>query len=271
MSSDDLSYESALAQLAGERPRLASALHRAEKRRAQHAASLLTGARFKGMEELLRHLDTVAEAFKTNPQLSQLTFLIARSVADFETAVEATLSGYMAVAADAMRDVMEIENLLLDFAINPGHIEEWLTCDDKARMNRFMSIVVRKRLHAAGVPPFATTAESVDYTRPIVRPCTSALTNSPSRTEASPPAREWTLTPGSGRSSNTGDVSAWLCVAWPVHSNQAQPSTSSQTKVSTTSRMPGNALNRCRTSTWRSSRRRWKYKPRTEKTLDLST
>ncbi|MEU0032122.1 hypothetical protein [Streptomyces sp. NPDC006335] len=163
MSSDDLSYESALARLAGERPRLASALHRAEKRRAQHAASLLTGARFKGLDELLRHLDSVAEAFKTNPQLSQLTFLISRSVADFETAAEATLSGYMAVAADAMRDVMEIENLLLDFAISPGHIEEWLTCDDKTRMSRFMPVVVRKRLHAAGVPPFATTAESVDY------------------------------------------------------------------------------------------------------------
>jgi hypothetical protein len=163
MSSDDLSYESVLAQLAGERPRLASALHRAEKQRAQRTASLLAGARFKGLEELLRYLDDLIEAFKAVPQLSRLTFLVTRSVADFETAVEATLSGYMSVASDAMRDVMEIENLLLDFAINAGHVEEWLTSDEKTRWNRFRPAVVRKRLHAAGVPPFATTAESVDY------------------------------------------------------------------------------------------------------------
>ncbi len=58
--------------------------------------------------------------------LSRLAFLVTRSAADFETATEATLSGYLSVAVDAMRDVMEIENLLLDFAVSPAHIDEWL-------------------------------------------------------------------------------------------------------------------------------------------------
>lgn len=163
MNTSEESYESTLARLADQRPRLASALHQAQRERARRTASLLSGARFKGLDELLRYLDNVTEAFTADPQLSRLAFLVARSVADLETAVEATLSGYSAVAADAMRDVMEIENLLLDFAVNPGHAEEWLTSDEKSRLQKFRPVKVRERLHAAGEPPFTTTAESVDY------------------------------------------------------------------------------------------------------------
>lgn len=162
MSSDGLSYESVLSRLANDRPRLA-ALARAEKQRTQRTASLSTGARLKGVEELLQYLDDLVEAFRRSPKLSRLAFLLTRALADFETAAEATLSGYLAVAADAMRDVMEIENLLLDFAVSPDHIDEWLTSDDRTRMRKFMPVKVRKRLYAAGQAPFTTSAESIDY------------------------------------------------------------------------------------------------------------
>ena len=214
MNSDGLSYESVLSQLAGERPRLAAALERAEKQRSRRTASLLTGARLKGVEELLQYLDELAEAFRASPQLSRLAFLVARTLADFETAVEATLSGYLAVAADAMRDVMEIENLLLDFAVNPDHIDEWLASDDRTRMRKFMPVKVRERLHAAGQAPFTTSAESIDY-RGTVRPCTSVLVSIQSRERASPPEvawREiWRQTPASGRSSSMDAVYTLLC------------------------------------------------------------
>src|SRR6266498_3914098 len=120
------SYEATLAELAAERPRLAAALQRAQQQRAHQAASLLHGARFKGLDELLRRLDELARGFEADPMLSRLAFLVTRSAADVETATEATLSGYLSVAVDAMRDVMEIENLLLDFAVSPAHIDEWL-------------------------------------------------------------------------------------------------------------------------------------------------
>ncbi|MFE9813287.1 hypothetical protein [Streptomyces sp. NPDC005548] len=152
-----------LTQLAGERPRLAAALLQSERQRARHTASLLTGARFKGLDELLRHLDDLVRAFEADSELSRLSFLVARSAADFETAVEATVSGYLAVASDAMRDVMEIENLLLDFAVDPGHIDDWLTADQRTIRNKFSPPAVRKRLHAAGEAPYATTAASLDY------------------------------------------------------------------------------------------------------------
>src|SRR6266536_812036 len=104
----------------------AAALQRAQQQRAHQAASLLHGARFKGLDALLCRSSEAARGFEADPMLSRLAFLVTRSAADFETATEATLSGYLSVAVDAMRDVMEIENLLLDFAVSPAHIDEWL-------------------------------------------------------------------------------------------------------------------------------------------------
>jgi hypothetical protein len=152
-----------LDELAACLPRLAITLQRAEQQRSQRTASLVRGARFKGIDELLCHLDGLVRAFADDPALRRIAFLIHRSRADFETATEASLSGYVSVAADAMRDVMEIENLLLDFATNPSHIDAWLTADRKTLLNKFGAATVRKRLHASGEGRYATTAESVDY------------------------------------------------------------------------------------------------------------
>lgn len=163
MTAADSSYGTTLGELAVVLPSLAAALERAERHRARNTASLVGGARFKGIEELLRHLDELHQAFAGDPVLQRLAFLIHRSHADLETATEATLSGYVAVAADAMRDVMEIENLLLDFAVNPAHIDEWLTADRRTLVNKFGPAKIRDRLHAAAEGRYAATAESIDY------------------------------------------------------------------------------------------------------------
>ena len=120
----------------------------------------MSGARFKGLDQLLHHLDELVQAFTADPTLRRIAFLIHRSRADMETATEATLSGYVAVVGDAMRDVMEIENLLLDFAVNPAHIDEWLTANWKTIVVKFGAARVRDRLHAAGEGSYSTTAES---------------------------------------------------------------------------------------------------------------
>lgn len=71
--------------------------------------------------------------------------MISRARADFETAVEAGLTGLHGVVADAMRDVMEIEFLLRDFLHEPGHIEEWLNADERTRHNKFRPAILRQR------------------------------------------------------------------------------------------------------------------------------
>jgi len=159
----EVSYDGVLALLADDRSRLADVLCRAEQQRARISFALLRGARFKGLDELLRYLDGLAQAFEADAVLARLSFLMVRCTADFETATEASLSGYLSVAADAMRDILEIENILLDFAINPDNIDEWLAADEKVLRTKFSPAAVRKRLHAAGEGRYATTAEGLDY------------------------------------------------------------------------------------------------------------
>lgn len=121
------SYEQLLVRLAHLRPRTVAALRDADRRRREQLRLLLSGARLRGVEELLVHLDALAAHWEADANLTSLAFLPTRLADDFETAVEATLSGYLAVAADAMRDVMEIENLLWDFSADPTLVGRWLS------------------------------------------------------------------------------------------------------------------------------------------------
>jgi hypothetical protein len=114
------------------------------------------------LQELFTYLDAIRDAYAADDELPKLAFLVARAIADFETALEATLSGYQGVAADAMRD--EIESLLLDFAVHPEHADEWLTRDRGVRLRKFSPAKVRDRLIAAGMPPFSDEGwEPADY------------------------------------------------------------------------------------------------------------
>ncbi|MCI4084349.1 hypothetical protein [Streptomyces sp. MMS21 TC-5] len=95
--------------------------------------------------------------------------MVQRAHADSITALEATLSGFFSVASDAMLDLLEIRYLLMDFAINPDHVEEWLsvshtrqslcsTTDEKGRIKDFSPAAVRRRLQAAWVVNFGDQA-----------------------------------------------------------------------------------------------------------------
>ncbi len=156
-------YEQLLDELAALRPRTAAALGAGHQRRQALLTKLLQGARLAGIEELLLHLDRLHGIWSADPGLNRLAFLIDRLTSDFETALEATLSGYFSVAADAMRDVMEIEYLLLDFLADKQQVDKWLSADDKTLRREFAPAAVRKRLHKAGVRPFETSDQANDY------------------------------------------------------------------------------------------------------------
>ena len=160
---DSRTFEQLLAELGNLLPRTAAALGAAHRRRQALLTKLLHGARLAGVEELLLHLDRLRGIWVTDSGLNRLVFLIDRLISDFEAALEATLSGYFSIAADAMRDVMEIEYLLLDFLADPQQLDRWLLADDKTLRRDFAPAAVRKRLHKAGVSPFETSDEAKDY------------------------------------------------------------------------------------------------------------
>ncbi|MFE3318161.1 hypothetical protein [Nocardia sp. NPDC059195] len=157
-------YSELLPNLQGSRPLLAQALILAERRRSERLAKLFEGARLRGLEQLFTYLRAAEKAYAETPTISGVAFLIERIRADYQTALEATLSGYQGVAADAMRDVMEIEYLLLDFAADPGSVDEWLNADDRLMRSRYRPVKVRERLRDHGVGPFANDDfEPIDY------------------------------------------------------------------------------------------------------------
>jgi hypothetical protein len=162
-SKDIPSYATSLKHLAADFRRLGSVLEEAEVRRAAAVLRLTNDVRLKGANDLMVQLDRIATAFAAEPQLCKLTFLIRRVIADFETALEATLSSYTAVAFDAMRDVLEIEYLLRDFALNEELIDEWLNADERTIIKKFGPNRVRQRLKAAGIKGFGQNAQSADY------------------------------------------------------------------------------------------------------------
>src|SRR5437016_920089 len=119
-------YETLLKTMETSHPRLAPILLAAARNRTARLRMYHKGLRLRGLDELLLYLDRVEESFKTHPELEKVRTLVWRARGDFEVSTEAALSAMPAVVLDFMRDVMEIELLLRDFASEPARIDEWI-------------------------------------------------------------------------------------------------------------------------------------------------
>jgi hypothetical protein len=120
--------------------------------------------RLQGLDQLLGYLETAESAFEGGPALTSHTApLVKRAHSDFVIALDATLGGLLSVAADAMRDVLEIEMLLLDFAVDPDRLDTWLSADDRTRRDAFAPFRVRERLKDAGVGDVTSSVFGLDY------------------------------------------------------------------------------------------------------------
>ena len=60
--------------------------------------------------------------------------------ANYEMGIEAALAEMRDLVFNAMRDVMEIEYLLIDFTHNPEHINEWLGMPFDKPMRKFSPV-----------------------------------------------------------------------------------------------------------------------------------
>jgi hypothetical protein len=158
LSSD---YTELLEGISRTRPQLATVLVRAENSRIAMLRQYHSGARLRGLEQLLDYLSIAKEVFDRHPRLAKVSFLLSRARDDFEVAIEATMSGARGVVADQMRDVMEIQFLLRDFENDSTRIEDWLRANDQERYKRFQPYVLRQRARLKIKPE--DLAETTDY------------------------------------------------------------------------------------------------------------
>ena len=126
-------------------PKTGAILSRAQTNREQHLERYAGGARLRGYEELLEHLEQLESVFHQSRRLRGLAPLIRRVRGDFQFALEVTLSGFHSAAHDAMRDVMEAEFLLREFFHCPSRIDEWVTAGPNDLRKNFQPGGLRKR------------------------------------------------------------------------------------------------------------------------------
>ena len=158
-----LQLSTTLRTLSKSHPKTAAHLSRAQSNREERLSRYLGGARLSGYEELIQHLEELEAVFQRNRKLRGISFLIRRARGDFQTALEAALSGFHSVAHDAMRDVMEIEFLLREFYYEPEHIDQWLSCSARERNNKFRPALLRQR-HAQRLGTSSqNVGEAADY------------------------------------------------------------------------------------------------------------
>lgn len=152
-----------LRDLSKTRPKTAWHLSQAQSNREERLSRYFESVRLRGYEELIQHLEELEPVFQNSRKLRPISFLIGRARGDFQTALEAALSGFHSVAFDAMRDVMEIEFLLREFYFEPGHIGQWISCSNQERNNKFRPAVLRQRhAHRLGKSP-QDLEEATDY------------------------------------------------------------------------------------------------------------
>lgn len=137
METDNLDYRASIESLSDRCEQVAALLGRSQRHRADTLARYATGKRIHGLDEIFSYLIESEKAFAESEGLKKISFLVVRARGDLEIGLEATLAGQPSVVADAMRDMMELELLLNDFRNDPKLIEEWLTCENKIRKNKY--------------------------------------------------------------------------------------------------------------------------------------
>lgn len=144
---EKLSFEATLSEVSARLPNIGSFLAATHSNRAENLRRYSEDARLKGVDELLGHLKRVHSSLVSAGHQEDLGFIVERSIADFEVALEAGLSGLLNLAHEAMRDVMEIEFLLREVAAVPEHLDQWLNATPDELRTNFSANRLRQ-LHA---------------------------------------------------------------------------------------------------------------------------
>jgi hypothetical protein len=145
------SYDELLSSIEGKLPDLHRILSAFQAGRSRRLSQYANGARLSGADELLRHLHLIEASLRKHD--SDLGFLVARAIGDFEIAVEAAVSGMLCVAHDSMRDVMELEFLLREFTAEANQLDRWLHADQATLKTEFSPNRMRQReANRLGIP-----------------------------------------------------------------------------------------------------------------------
>lgn len=155
-------YHAALKESAKAYPHATEALMRADRHRPRRWQQFVDSVDLRAIDLLLGFLISVSQSLDAS-ELHDLAFLPERIADDVRISLEGLLSGYLQVASDAMRDIIETELLIRDFASDPDRISTWRKAGEEGRRRYFWPARMRERqAKVLGVPP-AEVPGAADY------------------------------------------------------------------------------------------------------------
>jgi hypothetical protein len=142
-------YHAILKESVDSYPFVTEALMRADRHRPRRWQQFIDPIDLKAIDSLLKYLISVSRSLTEASGTRDLAFLPDRIADDVRISLEGLMSGYLQVASDAMRDIMESELLIRDFALDPSQIEKWRHASEDVLRKNFRPVHLRQRLAAA--------------------------------------------------------------------------------------------------------------------------
>jgi hypothetical protein len=144
-------------------PLATDALMRADRHRPRRWQQFIDPVDVHAIDLLLGFLMASSDALASSGASWYLDFLPTRIADDVRVSLEGMLSGYLQVASDAMRDVIETELLIRDFALDPRQIDRWRNADERHLRRDFKPVDCRRRQASALGVPLAEVPGATDY------------------------------------------------------------------------------------------------------------
>jgi hypothetical protein len=125
---------------------------RSDRHRPRRWEQFIDSVDLQAIELLLNFLTSASNLLAGDSETSDLAFMPTRVADDVRMSLEGLLSGYLQIASDAMRDIIETELLIRDFVLNPEQIDRWRSADENMLRRRFRPVHCRQRqANALGV------------------------------------------------------------------------------------------------------------------------
>lgn len=112
-------YHATLRESAKRYPLATNALMLTDRHRPRRWQQFVDFIDLQAVELLLGFLASTSDLLASNSETCELHFLSTRVADDVRMALEGLLSGYLQISSDAMRDAMETELYIRDFALDP--------------------------------------------------------------------------------------------------------------------------------------------------------
>jgi hypothetical protein len=135
---------------------------RADRHRLRRWQQFIDSVDLQAIDLLLGFLISVSKSLEAS-ELHDLAFLPDRIADDVRISLEGLLSGYLQVASDAMRDIIETELLIRDFSSDPDRITRWRNANEDERRHYFFTPRMRERQAKALGVPSAEVPGTADY------------------------------------------------------------------------------------------------------------